>query len=104
MTPDLDSVENLPIKSQFSKWLFSQGASTVLLCGILIFLGYCAVKIYPEIRADQKEEASRTRTEFGVMLKQARDDQTAADKERYETLGKSIDRLTDQLLQTNRNK
>lgn len=97
MTPDPDTIDSLPIKSQMSKWLFSQGASTVLLFGILAFLGYSAIKIYPEIRNDQKEEAARTRTEFGVMLKQARDDQRETDKERYEIISKSIDRLTTEL-------
>jgi hypothetical protein len=75
MTPDdcgADVITN--IKSQFGRWLFSQGASTVLLCGILIFLGYMALKVYPEIESKRVEEAKQMRLDFADINKSQRQD------------------------------
>lgn len=83
-----------PLKSQAARWVFSQGASTVLLCAILGFIGYAAMKVYPEIRADQKAERLQDRTDFTTALKEQRQEFLENNKGRDAGLSQAFDRLT----------
>lgn len=62
------------LREQFTRWLFSQGASTVLLTLILGFLGYGATWLIPELLQKQREELKQTRDDFRISLTEQRKD------------------------------
>jgi hypothetical protein len=72
---------NGDFKTRFGAWLFSQGASTVLLCFILFAIGYAALKGIPALMERQSQE-----------LKQCRDDFREALNGQQESFNKAIER------------
>ena len=51
------------VKDRILEWMFQQGVSTVLLCGILAFMGYAVVFIVPS-HIDQIERGYQRNAEI----------------------------------------
>jgi hypothetical protein len=49
-------------KEKVLEWVFQQGVSTVLLCGILIFIAYAVLKVAP-VHIDQIEQGYQRNAE-----------------------------------------
>ncbi len=80
-------------KSNAFRWLFSQGASTVLLVAILVFLGYTFNNVYPEVEAKRAASEKQARDDFSAALKEQRTDF----REAITQLGKSVEILADRI-------
>lgn len=63
-----DTTTNGDFQSKFGQWLFAQGASTVLLCGILMAIGYGALRGIPALIERQTEELRQCRDDFRQAL------------------------------------
>lgn len=50
-------------KYRILEWVFQQGVSTVLLCGILVFIAYAVLKVAP-IHIDQIEQGYQRNAEI----------------------------------------
>ena len=50
-------------KDRILEWVFQQGVSTVLLCGILLFIAYAVLKVAP-IHIDQIEQGYQRNAEI----------------------------------------
>lgn len=50
-------------KEKVIEWIFQQGVSTVLLCGILIFLAYAVLKVAP-VHINQIEQGYQRNAEI----------------------------------------
>lgn len=61
-------------KEKFWNWLFSQGASTVLLVLILGFLGYGALMVVPGVLEKHSAELKQAREDYKANLAEQRKD------------------------------
>ena len=95
--PVEDLPPGTPWKERAAAWVFNQGASTVLLVGILCFLGYGALRAVPQLMEKQNEELRATRADFRAALTEQRQDFTKALDDSNERFTKAIDRLTDKV-------
>lgn len=50
-------------KEKLIEWIFQQGVSTVLLCGILVFIAYAVLKVAP-VHIDQIEKGYQRNAEI----------------------------------------
>ncbi len=93
MTPDESHVLNADdnVKSAASKWLFTQGASTVLLTGILMLGAYYWIYVRPEEMKQMRADAERLASQTAADLKQSREDFREILKSHDDTIGRVLD-------------
>lgn len=92
-----DMPPGTPWKERAAAWVFNQGASTVLLVGILCFLGYGALKAVPELMEKQNAESRVMREDFRGALKEQRQDFAKALDDMSDRFTKAIDKLADKV-------
>lgn len=88
---------NLPFKTMAGRWVFSQGAPTVLLCAILGFLGYGAMRAVPDVIDQLRAESAMARSDFSKQLSDQRSDFLEANKNMRDEFTRAIDKLADRI-------
>lgn len=95
--PADDLPPGTPWKDRAAAWVFNQGASTVLLVGILCFLGYGALKAVPQLMEKQNAESAAMRADFKAALTEQRQDFSKALGDMSERFTRAIDKLADKV-------
>lgn len=82
-------------KTRAGRWLFAQGASTVLLFAILAACSYGAFKGLPALMEQHNQDMKELRDKNALDLKQTRDDYRATLTEQRTDFMEAIKRCED---------